>query len=212
MTETQLTERIHQLAEELPAPPWGVAGDLARGRARLRRRRTTLAGGALALAVAGGAAWTAVVGDGTGTPPVTSQDRAPAAPADLPADLPADVPADLDARIQDLAVRPRTREEQLPAITVRQLQDIADVLMSRVQGPVGWLSVSVSDGWRASGADTCPQGWACEDARVRGADRARWAEAGTVHQLAVEVDGNVHVFTLDSEDQRPSAVAWDDRS
>ena len=49
MTENQLTEEIHRLAGGIDAPPTDVAGDLARGRARLRRRRTTVAGAYSAL-------------------------------------------------------------------------------------------------------------------------------------------------------------------
>lgn len=202
MTETQLTEQLHRLADGIEAPPGGGADDLARGRARLRRRRTTIAGGALAVVVAAGAAWSAVGADGP-APVADAPDLAPAGP-------PADLPDRLQERIDALADGSRSREDELPAITVRQLRWVTDVLMDRVSGPLGWLSVGTYDTWAASGADGCPQGWACEDARVRGADRARWAEAGTVHQLAVEIAGTVHLFTLDGADERPTELAWGD--
>lgn len=200
MTEAQLTEQIHRLAEGLEAPPGDADGDLVRGRARLRRRRTTLAGGVLTVALAGGLAWSAL--DTDSAPPVAGE------PATIQPGAPADLRDDLEARVRELAAPTRSREDELPAITVRQLRWITDALVDRVSGPLGWLSVGTSDSWQASGAEACPRGWTCEDAQVRGADRARWAEAGTVHQLAVEVDGHVHLFTLNGADERPAEVAW----
>lgn len=208
MTETQLTDELHRFAEGIDDPAGAIEGDLARGRARLRRRRTALAGGAAAVALAGGLVWSAV-----------DTDRAPSvavapdlAPLDVaPAGPPAQVVSDLEARIRDLAGRTGTREDELPAITLNQLQAVTDALQERVPGPLGWLSVGTFDSWRAAGAGTCPQGWACEDARVRGAYRARWAESGAVHQLAVDFGGGIHLFTLNGADERPAEVAWGER-
>lgn len=202
MTETRLTEQLHRLAEEVAVPPGGADGDVARGRARLRRRRTTLAGGALVVACAGGLAWSAV---DLGTTPTRPEAPSVASPA--PA---ADRARDLEALVNDLARGTRSREDQLSSITLRQLRAVTDALRERVSGPIGWLSVGAFDSWHRSGADTCPPGWTCAAARVRGADRARWAEAGTVHQLAVDLDGSVHVFTLNGADERPAEVAWGD--
>lgn len=55
MTESQLTERMQQLAEQIAAPPPIADGDLVRGRARVRRRRTAAAGVGAASVLAVGA-------------------------------------------------------------------------------------------------------------------------------------------------------------
>lgn len=196
-----LTERLHQLTDAAPLPGTVPADDVRRGRRRLRTRRAAGAGGATALAAA-------LAGVLLGTVPAErAQDPAPRPAEPTVADRPAPrtVQDSLAERVEALGVRGDGGDGR---IRLDRLQYVSDTLRARVAGPVGWLSVGTAASWRSVGADRCPDGWTCEAARVRGADRARWAESGTVRQLAVAFDDTVHVFTLNTEEERPAEVAW----
>lgn len=200
-----LGERLHLLTDDAPLPGTAPADDVRRGRRRLRARRLAVAGGATALAAA-------LAGVVLGTVPAErAQDPAPQ-PADRTvADRPSSRTAEgaLAERVEALSDGGDGGDGAV--IRLDRLQQVSDAIGARVAGPVGWLSVGTAASWRSLGADRCPTGWTCETARVRGADRARWAESGTVRQLAVAFDGTVHVFTLNAEDARPAEVAWSTR-
>ncbi|WP_408896666.1 hypothetical protein ACJ5H2_17255 [Nocardioides sp. R1-1] len=196
MSETLLSERITALADDIAAPATAPYDDLVRGRRRVRRRRARVAAGTLVV-VTGAVAVGALV-PGPGAP-----DRVATDPAGRRPHQPTAVePERLVDRITSL------RRDRGHAITVRDLQAVSDAMAEGLAGPLGWLSVGAAPSWQAAGADTCPAGWTCADATVRGADRARWAHAGTVHQLAVDFDGRVDVFTVNQVDARPAEVAW----
>lgn len=198
MNDTVLDERIHALAAAIPAPVVPAYDDLLRGRRlRQRRRRAGIAAGSVA------AAAVVVAGVALGAAP---SDRA-ADPEPRPLQPAAALPVP-EARDGALVQQLDRLGGEEGSITVRELRAVADALVDRISGHLGWLSVGAADSWQATGADTCPAGWTCEDAAVRGADRARWAESGTVHQLVVDLDGRVSLFTVNQADARPSDVAW----
>lgn len=200
-----LSERLHLLADDAPLPGTPAADDVRRGRRRLRARRLAGAGGATALAAA-------LAGVVLGTVPAEqAQDPAPQPAERTVADRPAPraVQNSLAERVEALSDGGDGGDKAV--IRLDRLQHVSDTLRTRLAGPVGWLSFETATSWRSVGADRCPNGWACEAARVRGADRARWAESGTVHQLAVAFAGTIHVFTFNTEDERPAEVAWSTR-
>lgn len=196
-----LTERLHLLADDAPLPGTPPGDDLRRGRRHLRGRRLAVAGGAALAAALGGAVLGAAPGE-------QAHDPAPQPAEQTVADRP--VPGTAQESLADRvdSLRADSGGGDQGAIRLDHLRHVSDALQDRVSGHVGWLSVGTSSSWRAVGADRCPTGWTCESARVRGADRARWAESGTVLQLAVAFDGTIHVFTLNTEDERPAEVAW----
>lgn len=197
-----LTERLHLLADGAPLPGTPPADDLRRGRRRLRARRVAATGGATALAAAlAGVALGTVPGEQAREPAPRPAERSV---ADRPA--PRAAQDSLAERVEALADGGDDGDKGV--IRLDHLRYVSDTLRDRVAGPVGWLSVGTATSWRSVGADRCPAGWTCEAARVRAADRARWAWSGTVRQLAVAFDGTVHVFTLNTADERPAEVAW----
>lgn len=208
MTESQLTEQIHRLAEGLDAPPGDAAGDLVRGRARLRRRRTTFAGGALAVAIAGGAAWSVL---DPGSRPVAD----PALPAASGSGA-----DELSRRVDALAQQPGSREWERLSIPKGSFEATLDVLRQHADPSMSRIVAMTADrDWPTVVPTTCPAPWTCSDTSVDGASRARLAEADGIAQLAAEFPEGTLVLTVAADGGFPALafggvdpdrIKWDD--
>lgn len=197
-----LTERLHLLADEAPLPGTSPADDIARGRTRVRRRRTAIAGAMVATCAATGVVWT-VAGEGPGR----AADPAPPVAGTGPADRRAG--DELADRVVELGEQPGSREWELLAIpedavraTVAVLQQHADPSMYRI------LALGAGEDWADLVPGACPAQWTCSPVTVDGAGQAMLAETDDVVQVAAKFAEGSIVVTIAADDVHDVALAY----